>query len=411
MIARLKSILNNNLYAMSLYSRQIAGTCILFVIARYLSVYDYGIFSSYKTIATFILMFANLGFAEYILVSSKNNVREIQLKIGLFVLMALCYTALIAIVSCFFPIESKWIFILVLLRCFFDSTFFAIMLPYFQASKKFNIISSINIFYSITTIIIAIISYILQLSLVKFLLLSIFLGLFNFVQMTFFTKINYLISIRYIKRILKKIDDSIFQYVWVMICSYFYAQLPSIFISLFVVKTKAALYFAAFTIASVINILLTAQVQKIMPELINKSTVLVKQLIKQNLKTILILNFLVLAFFTFGGKFLLKLLYSKQYYVSAYPILLILSLANVSIAIAAIYGAYITASGNQHIKIKMQIEAIIICIITLLLFYKLGIYAATLAYLLSATHIGIRYVIKTKQLLKQETIKESTCNR
>lgn len=58
---------------MSLYTRTIAGTLILFVIARYLSVYDFGLFTSYKNIAIFWFMFANLGFADYILVSSKAN--------------------------------------------------------------------------------------------------------------------------------------------------------------------------------------------------------------------------------------------------------------------------------------------------------------------------------------------------
>ena len=75
MLEFIKKILNSQLYAFSLYIRQIAGTIILFIIARYLSVYDYGLFSSYKNIATFCLMFANLGFADYILVSSKANTK------------------------------------------------------------------------------------------------------------------------------------------------------------------------------------------------------------------------------------------------------------------------------------------------------------------------------------------------
>ena len=51
----------------------------------------------------------------------------------------------------------------------------------------------------------------------------------------------------------------------------------------------------------------------------------------------------------------------------------------------------------------MQIEAIIISILTLVIFHQYGIYAAAMAYFLSATHIAIRYVIKTKKMLKQVT--------
>ena len=76
--AIIQKILKNNFYAISLYARQIAGTLVLFLIARYLTVYDYGLFSSYKNIATFILMFANMGFNEYILVSTKANVNNVR---------------------------------------------------------------------------------------------------------------------------------------------------------------------------------------------------------------------------------------------------------------------------------------------------------------------------------------------
>ena len=47
---KINSIIKNNLYAFSLYARQAAGTLVLFIIARYLSVYDYGVFTSYKAI-------------------------------------------------------------------------------------------------------------------------------------------------------------------------------------------------------------------------------------------------------------------------------------------------------------------------------------------------------------------------
>lgn len=396
----LKSILMNNLYALSLYSRQIAGTIVLFVIARYLSIYDYGLFSSYKALALFWLLFANLGYNEYILVSSQNVIREVRLKIAFFILNAILVFFIIAGISTLIPLESNLLFILVLLRTFFDGVFFSIALPYFQSSKKFNIISYVNIFYSIVMIIIAIISYIFNLSLVNFLLLNICLGVFNFVQVSFYAKINYFLALRHIKELIKKLDKSIFAYIGVLICSYLYAQIPSLYSSTFIPKEDAALYFAAFTIASVISLLIAAQVQKIVPEMIKSSIENIESIIKKELTFIITINSIIFVFFIFTGKLILQLLYGQIYYQNAYFILLILTFSNISIAIAGIYGAYITASGNQRVKIKMQFEAIIISILTLSIFHKFGIYAATLAYLLSATHIGVRYVLKTKQLLK-----------
>ena len=157
------------------------------------------------------------------------------------------------------------------------------------------------------------------------------------------------------------------------------------------------------TISTIISLLINAQVQKMVPEMINNSIEKIKIIMKNNMKFIMSINAIVFLFLLLFGKIILKLLYEKDYYINAYPLLLILTISNISIAIAAIYGTYITASGNQHIKIRMQIEAIIISILTLSLFHKYGIYAAAMAYFLSATHIAIRYVIKTKKMLKQAT--------
>lgn len=399
----IKKILNEQLYPISLYSRQIAGTFVLLFIVRFLSVYDYGLFSSYKTLASFWLLFANIGYNEYILVSSQNIVKEVKLKIGLFIINAIFITLLIAAGSLLSSIESHFIFLLVLLRTFFDTTFFSIVIPYFQSANKFNTISYINIFYSIATIIIASISYVLNLSLITFLLLSIILGLFNFIQVSYYAKINYLLTIKHIKRLISRLDKTIFAYIGVVLCSYLYMQIPSLYSSSFIKKEEAALYFAAFTISAIISLLINAQVQKMVPEMINNSIEKIKIIMKNNMKFIMSINAIVFLFLLLFGKIILKLLYEKDYYLNAYPLLLILTISNISIAIAAIYGTYITSSGNQHIKIKMQLEAIIISILTLYLFHKYGIYAAAMAYFLSTTHIAIRYVIKTKKMLKQAT--------
>lgn len=400
MLNKLLSILKNNIYPISLYCRQISGTVVLLFLTRFLSVYDYGIFTSYKAQATFLLLFVNLGYNEYILVSSKKNIKDVQLKIGFFIINATITMALIIFISTFFNIESKYLFLLVLIRTFLDGTFFSLMLPYFQAAKKFEIISFVNIFYSIVMIIITLIAYVFKFSLVKFLWCNIILGVINFTQVSFYAKINYLLVLSHLKELFKRLDKSLFAYIGVVLCSYLYVQIPALYISMYVDKELAALYFSASTISSIIMLLIVAQVQKILPELIKVSIDISKKILKKNMLIINGINIIILIFFILFGKSLLLMLYGQTYYSNAYFVLLLLTLSNISIATASIYGAYITASGNQHIKIKMQIEAIIICVVTLLLFHKFGIYAATFAYLLSATHIGVRYVIKTKQLLK-----------
>ncbi len=394
------NIISKCLYPVSLYLRSITGTVVVLFLARYLSVYDYGLFSSYRSIATFCLMFANLSFADYILVSSDKNVKEIQLKIGLFILNAILLMLLIFFGSLFSSLEMKVIFALVLLRQFLDSTFFALIFPYFQAANKFNVISYVNIFYTFVMLLITFICYVNKYSLYTFLILNIMLGVINFIQVSYYAKIKYLRAICHFKRLFKKIDKTIVDYAGVTLCSYLYNQIPALFVSTYLSKEDAALYFSAYTFALIISLLIGAQVQKMVPEMINATKEKITKIISFNVKFLMSVNALIFVFFFFFGKPMLKLLYKNPYYQNAYSILLVLTISNIFIALAGIYGAYLTASGNQKLKVKMQSAAIVITVLSLLLTYKAGINSAILAYFLSAGYIGFSYTYKAKQILK-----------
>lgn len=397
----IKKFLNIGLYPFSLYLRQIAGTFVLLFIARYLSIYDYGLFSSYKTITTVLLILTNMGFNEYILVSSKKIIKDVQIKIGFFILNALFIISFIMFILLFLNIEVKSVFILTLIRQFLDVVFFSITLPYFQVTNKFNVISYINIFYALITIIIAICCYIFKLTLIQFLIISIMLGLFNFYQVSYYAKINYIFSFKNINKIIKRIDKTIFDYISVNLLGYLYTQVPAIYVSLFILKEKASLYFAASTISNVIFLLIAAQAQKIIPDLMSADIKKVREIIRNNIILLSSVNFIILIFFIFIGKFLLKLIYANPYYINAYNILIILSLGNFAFAIMVIFGTYLTASNNQILKVNIQLQAVILSIILLCLLKKFGIYGASCTYLLTALYLMFGYIEKTIILIKK----------
>ena len=258
MLKKIKNTLLEQLYPISLYTRKLAGTVVLLLIARYLTVHDYGLFSSYSNIAAFLFMFANLGFSEWILVSSKAETKEVKIKIALFMLNAVLILFCGLIGSLCFNIENHIIFMLVTLRVFFDGTFFALILPYFQAAKKFNTIAIINILYNIGVICIAIYSYIMELSLTKFLILSIILGFINFIQCSIYIKISYLTVISKIQNFIKYVDKTILDFITVRFASILYLQIQPLFVASFLSKEDAALYFSANTIATIIGLLIAA---------------------------------------------------------------------------------------------------------------------------------------------------------
>ena len=403
----IKNIFNNHLYAMSLYARQIAGTFVLLLVVRFLSVYDYGLFASYNQIAATCLMIANLGYAEYILVSSQKNVRDVQLKIGLFIGFAVVVLLSILCISGFVNLESRLIFALVAIRSFFDLTFLGLMLPYYQASERFDLISYINIFYSVMTILFALICYIFNLGLIQFLLLGIALGIFNFIQCTYYAKINYILVLKHLKEFIKKIDKSILIYAGSSLVFFFYNKIPSVYVATFIQKEEAALFFAAFTISNIISILLQAQYQKMIPEMIKAPVSIIKKIIKNNLIFMMTINFILLIIFALIGEQILIILYSKEFYMKALPYLLLLTLGNIFISFASVFGAFMTASGYQNLKLKIMSIASVVTLLSLFVFHKLGLFAAVISFVISASFMAITYCINGIKILHRKQEEEN----
>ena len=122
---------------------------------------------------------------------------------------------------------------------------------------------------------------------------------------------------------------------------------------------------------------------------------------------------LVFLFMVIAGKLILGILYGQTYYTKAYPVLLILMLGNICVAEAAVYGAYITAGGNQKRKIPMQLKATAITVISLFLFHKWGVIGASCSFLLGAISVSYLYTTFTLNFLKQQSensIKENLCS-
>ena len=394
------NFLKNRLYTVSVYTRQMAGTVVILLIARYLSVYNFGLFSSYKSIATFCLLFANLDYAFYILVSSKANKNEVRLKISLFLLNAFFIILAVSVGSFFFKMDSHLLFVLVLIRTFFDATFFNLILPFFQATKQFYTIAKINIIYGFAISGIAVFAYINKLSLTQFLILNICAGIINFIQCTSLSKVNFLMAITYIKRFFKMLDKSIWAYIGSSLTSYVYTQITSLYVALFLTKEQAALFFAALTISTLTTLFAAARIQKMLPEMINKNTKEHIQIIKKNCIIMISAFTFILLIFGFTGKHILKLIYIKDYYENAYVVLLILTFANAIIGLGRIFGNYIAVIGKQVIKVKMKLETSVITILGLLCFHKFGITGPAIVVAISSVYNTMRYILYSRKMIK-----------
>lgn len=397
-------LLSSQFFTFSLYSRSIAGTVVLFIIARYLSIHDFGLFTSYKNISYFILMFTNFGFADYILVSSHSKEKIVKLKVSLFLVNAIFVTFLVAVGSLILKINNHLLFALVTFRVFFDSIFFSLILPCFQAAEKFNLIAKINLIYSVGISIIAFFSYYLKLSLQLFLVLNIVLGTINFIQCSYILKIRYLSVILRIKNYTGLVDKKIFFFIGTTLACFLYSQIPSFYVSTHLKKEQAALFFAAFTISSVVTLIVQAETQKMVPKMIKSSFQQSKAIIQKRLFFLLTITGIIFLLSIFFGKEILLIIYKQEYYVEAYSIMILLMFGNILFAEASIYGSFLTAIGKQKDKMKMQIEASIATVVLLIILNDYGLIGPTLSFISGTFVIAVRYTMYTIVTLKKDSL-------
>ena len=240
----------------------------------------------------------------------------------------------------------------------------------------------------------------------KFLILNISLGFINFLQCTYYSKINYILTINHFTKFLKMLDKSILDYIMSNLSGYLYSQITSLYVAIFFLKEQAALYFASATIANTIGLITAAQTQKMLPELINSNIEEVKLILKKNIINLGIILFIIFTLLIFHGKILLKLIYSQDYYINAYPILIGYFLANISMAFGTIYGIYLTAIGKQNLKTKVKVEATIVTILCLFYLHKQGILGVMLTLLISCVYASLRLTISSIILIKRGIVNE-----
>lgn len=399
-----KKLLSKNLYTVSLYLRKLASAFTVFFLARYLSVSEYGLYSSYVNITAMILLFVNFGFNEYILVSSKNRLKEVRLKLAFFMILAFILMLVMILFANCFNLLDKIIFSLILVRSFLDGNVFALILTYYQSANKFKEISIINIIYSVWTLITACAAYIFKLKLSVFLILCILIGIANLIYSSIVGKLNYMQVFLKFKRFVKMIDAKLLYYGLVMVTVWIYYQIPSLSVSLFLEKTQAAIYFAAFNIFSILLLISAAQVQQIMPKMIVSNNRQLLASVKKNILYIVSINMGIFILFILFGKFLLLLLYGRPEYLASYPLLLIGAFGNIFMSAGGVLACFMTSKGFQKNKFHYQLEFIVIALVLSFAFHRLGILGATITYTLISMYAFTRYLIFTLIKLKDENV-------
>ena len=203
-------------------------------------------------------------------------------------------------------------------------------------------------------------------------------------------------------------------FIGITIGTYLYSQIAPLFISTMVPKEQAALYFSSFTIANIVMLLISAQTQKMVPEMIKNTVSNIRKILYKNLRFIILVTSVLFLFMFVFGKLVLKLVYGQDYYMNGYWVLLILMLSNIALAESSIFGAHIVASNNVNKALPILLQTSGITILSLFILKNLGIYGAAISYFIASIYLAYKYTVYSNKLLKQqeqlENIKETTCN-
>jgi len=378
-----------------------ANYLFLVVLARNISVYDMGVFSAYINVVGVVLLITNFGFSEFILVNSDTK-KALKENITNFIHVSSMILLLLIIISLMIPLESNYLFFLILIKVFVEKSINDMFLAYHQVVKKINIMTIINTISGLFVLGIVVIYYFFKQSFYIYLIMIDVLYLIILGVLLYKIKFEF-ISFKNIKNFIKERFSKLKYYGITYMTTPLYMMAPTVIASFVLKPATLALYQVAFSIS---NILLLISISLLQVryvrflELKDNFKELTKALKKTALE-IFIINFVVFMTLLIFGKKFLEIVYSKSAYIEAYYPLLFLLICNMIFMFAAIIAVIMVVRKEQKEKSRYHLEFVIISIFFgFLLTYNYGVYGLITSYLILYSYSTIRYSLRYLKISK-----------
>jgi O-antigen/teichoic acid export membrane protein len=388
-------------------SKVIMGVAGIFL-ARYLSKVDYGILTTATAFVGFIFIFVNFGMWDYCLIELskiKNNVESILGKILIIFIILYLIGSFITYIL-YNQIYDVGIIIAILLyfKLFFDWILNGIIVV-LQSKDLFNKISVIQIITSLVMVVPVTLLYIFSFGLNEYVFTSVILTAIFVICLVigFGSKlINISTLLRDIKFNKSILYNSYYFFVSGLM-AYIYMQSDILMLSFMAGPIEVSRYavvtvliFAAYLIpTSIYNYYLP----KIAGAYASNSKDDLNKIYRQFKILTIGIMFLISIFLFIFSKNILNMIYGVKYLDSS-NILKILSVVLFFHSFCSLYGAVITASGNQKLRSKLQILAAFFNIILNIYFIPLyGAEGAAITTAMTEIVIFLGYYFCSKKLL------------
>ena len=180
---------------------------------------------------------------------------------------------------------------------------------------------------------------------------------------------------------------------------------PTVIASFILNPETLAQYQVAFSIANILLLISVSQLQERYSSFLSsqESIWVLANKIKKTGFRIMIINISVLIFFIIFGKYILLLIYNKEEYLAAFPLLITLLVSNVIFMVASVAATLMVVLKMQKEKSKYHLEFIFLSIfLGALMTYYYGSFGLTLSYAMLYSYSAIRYSLKFKAIINKQ---------
>lgn len=331
------------------------GSIVFIVLAKLMSIEDFGILSFGFSLATIVLVFSDFGFSlmlmkDYPVIKQKGiyifNTLILKITISSF-----CAIFFLAYLLFFY--SGDWVFVggiyvLFAIVASFTSYFQALL----KVQNKFNKYAETTIFYAVAVSLIIVIHYFLNLELIQ-VVFGFLIGKFIQLMWSLFlckTDVFYglLINVKLLKNLLLKS----WSFASHNILGILYFMIDTQMISYFLGAEEVALYQSVFRVLLIFIMISEIISNVLLPYLSYKFSKSedISSLISSSFIFLLVLSCSMFLIFTTFKNEIVLILYSTEY-LDALPIVLPLAIVLILRTTASVFGNVLTISNNQKYRV------------------------------------------------------------
>jgi O-antigen/teichoic acid export membrane protein len=376
------------LYTISILLRRISNFILNIFIARLITLENFGEYSQYTILVTYLLLVTEFGYSEYILVKSKKE-NNLDFLLTNFTLVSFLTFILIGVILFFF--NNSLLLILVLIKVYLDAYLSKLILTYYQFKQNFTVYSILNIAYSFV-----ILTFIFFLEYLNFTIVNIIMSVDVFLIISILlliVKSNINIKSINIKKLLPFLKKDFTYYAMSSITIPIYMQLPIFIMTFFVEKEEIAIFYLAFTISSVMLLISISINQQYLPKLLHEKNKSFYTQIKFPILLLILFNLFTFILFYFFGEAILSTILNKPEYIESNKYILLLMISNIFQSLSGLMALYLVSNDLMQNKFYIQLEFILLSLILgLILIINYELLGVALTYIILYFYALIRYV-------------------